>query len=80
MEITTLIEFFKWCTILNGALLLWVSFWVMAAPDQMYRWQGLWMKLPREQYDPVMFGLVGLFKILFLVFNLFPLIALTLIR
>jgi hypothetical protein len=57
-----------------------VTFWVMAAPDQMYRWQSLWMKLPRERYDPVMFGLVGVFKILFLVFNLVPLIALTLIR
>ncbi len=52
----------------------------MAAPDQMYRWQSLWMKLPREKYDPVMFGLIGLFKILFLVFNLMPLIALTIIR
>jgi len=80
MDIPALTSFLTWCTVIDGVLLLWVSLWVMAAPDLMYRFQSLWIKVPRDTYDPVMLGLIGLFKILFLVFNLVPLIALTIIR
>jgi len=76
MDIDTMTSFFLWCTILNGALLvLWTTMCIFA-PDLVYRTQSKWFPIPRETYNVVMYAFLGLFKIVFLVFNLVPLVAL----
>ena len=79
MDIRMLTGFFMWCTIINGALLvLWIGMCV-AAPDLVYRTQSAWFPIPRATYDVVMYAFLGLFKIIWLVFNVVPLIALLII-
>ena len=79
MDIQILTDFFMWMTIINGALLvLWSAFCVFA-PDLVYRMQSRWLPLPRETYDVVIYGFLGAFKVVFLVFNVVPYVALLIV-
>lgn len=72
MDIQTLTAFFMWCMIINGALLvLWTTMCIFA-PDLVYRTQCKWFPIPRETFNVVMYSFLGLFKIVFLVFNVVP--------
>ncbi len=77
--IQTLTQFFMWCTIINGALLfLWTTISLLA-PDLVYRTQNKWFPMPRETFTVVFYSFLGLFKIVFLVFNLVPYLALLIV-
>ena len=79
MDIHTLTRFFLWCTIINGSLLLfWISI-SMLAQDLVYRTQSRWFPIPRETFVVVFYAYLGLFKILFLVFNVVPYVALLIV-
>ena len=69
-----------WCTIMNGALLALLLTMCLLAPDLVYRTQRIWFPIPRETFDVVLYSFLGLFKIIFLVFNVVPYIALLIIR
>jgi hypothetical protein len=76
MELQTLTSFFMWCTIINGGLLiLWTVFCIFM-PDLVYGTQSKWFPIPRETFNIVIYSFLGAFKILFLVFNLVPFLAL----
>ncbi len=76
MDIQILTSFFMWCTIINGGLfILWLAFFVFA-PNFTYNLQNKFIPLSREKYDLIIFSFLGLFKILFLLFNLVPYIVL----
>jgi hypothetical protein len=79
MDIQTLTAFFMWCTIINGALLVLWSILCMFAPDLVYRTQNKWFPLPRETFNVVIYSFLGLFKIVFLVFNVVPYVALLIV-
>ena len=79
MDIPTLTSFFMWCTIINGALLVFWTGMLMAAPDLVYRTQSRWFPIPREIFDVVIYAFLGLFKIVFLVFNAVPYLALLIV-
>ena len=79
MDIQTLTTFFMWCTIINGTLLtLWITI-CMLAPDVVYRTQSKWFPLSRETFNVVFYSFLGLFKIVFLVFNVVPYVALLIV-
>ena len=79
MDIETLTRFFMWCTIMNGALLaLWTTMLILA-PDLVYRTQSKWFPIARETFDVVIYSFLGLFKIIFLVFNVVPYVALLIV-
>ena len=79
VDIQTLTTFFMWCTIINGALLvLWTIMFILA-PNLVYRTQSKWFPVPRETFNLVMYLFLGLFKIIYLVFNLVPYVALLII-
>ncbi len=79
MDIHTLTRFFMWCTIINGALLLfWVSISILAQ-DLVYRTQSRWLPIPRETFIVVFYSFLGFFKIVFLVFNVVPYVALLIV-
>jgi hypothetical protein len=79
MNIPALTEFFMCCTVINGSLLiLWIIMCVVA-PDLVYRTQNKWFPIPRETFNVVIYSFLGLFKILFLVFNLVPYVTLVLL-
>jgi hypothetical protein len=79
MDIPSLTGFFMWCSIINGGfLLLWTGCCIFA-PNLVYRTQSRWFSIPRESFDVLIYAFIGLFKIFFLVFNLVPFLALTII-
>ena len=80
MDIQILTSFFKWCTIINGALLMLWSLVQILAPDLLYRSQSRWFPIPRDTFDVLLYGFLGIFKLLFLVFNAVPYIALLLLQ
>jgi len=79
MGIDTVREFFMWCTILNGVLLV-LSFLILAsAGDWVYRMQSKWFPISREAFYVAIYSFLGAFKIFFLMFNLVPYVALLII-
>ena len=79
MDIRTLTEFFKWCTIINVALFILSAIMFIAAPDFIYNWHGQLFHMPREAFDMVLYSFLGLYKVVILVFNLVPYVALRII-
>ena len=79
MDTQTLTAFFMWCTIINASILvLWSGFSIFA-PDWVYQSQRKWFPIPRETFDVVIYCFIGLFKVIFLVFNLAPYVALLIV-
>ena len=79
MDTQTLISFFMWCSIINGVLLILWTLIAIFMPDLMYRTQSKWFPVPRETFNIVIYSFLGLFKIIFLFFNVVPYIALMII-
>ena len=80
MNIQYLIQFFMWCTLINGSLLLLWTGAMLFCPDLLYRIQSPWFPIPRETFTVMMYAFLGGFKILFLLFNFVPWMALLLSR
>jgi|TARA_Y100000294_G_scaffold164733_1_gene171690 hypothetical protein len=76
MDIQTLITFFKWCTIINGVLLVLSATIFILAPDFVYQTHSKLFPIPRETFDVIIYSFLGLYKIIFLVFNVVPYVAL----
>ncbi len=79
MSIEVLTTFFMWCTIINGSILVIWTILFMAFPDLVYRTQKKWFPIPRETFTVVFYSFLGLFKIVFLFFNVIPYVALLII-
>lgn len=76
MDIQTVTTFFMWCTIMNGTLLfLWTTMLILA-PNLVYRTQSKWFPISQETFNVVIYSFLGLFKIIFLFFNVVPYVAL----
>ena len=79
MDLQTLTTFFMWCSLINGSfLILWTALSVLA-PDLVYRTQSKWFPIPRETFNVVIYSFLGLFKTVFLVFNVVPYVALLIV-
>ena len=76
MNIQILTNFFMWCTIVNGGILILWSIFFVFAPDVVFRIQSKWFPISRETYNVVIFSFLGIFKIFFIVFNVAPYVAL----
>jgi hypothetical protein len=76
MSIETVRNALLWCSIIDYAvLLLW--FLILILPHQwMYRLSGRPFHLTAEQFDAVNLAGIMLFKLLIIIFNLVPYIAL----
>jgi len=79
MDIQTFTSFFMWCTIINTGFLLFLALVYLLAPDLTYRLQSKFIPISRETFHVVFYSFIGLFKVLVLVFNVVPWIALLII-
>ncbi len=79
MDIQTLTMFFIWCTIINGSLLIFLSITYLLASDFIYRMHEKYFPMPRETFNVLFYSFLGLFKIIFLFFNIAPCAALIII-
>ncbi len=72
--------FFMWCSIINvGLLILFSLLWIITG-DFIYKMHGICFPMPRETFNAVVYGFVGFYKILVIVFNIIPWIVLLLIQ
>ena len=79
MDIHTLTLFFMWCTIINVGFLIFLALIYLLAPNLVYRMQSRWIPISRETFDTIFYSSFAFFKILVLVFNAVPWIALVII-
>ena len=79
MDTHTLQSFFGWCTILNIAFVTLLGLFLAAAGDFVYRVHSSLFKLTREQFNVTIYGWLGTYEILIIVFCLAPWIALQII-
>ena len=79
MNIEQLIEFFKWMTIINIGLLLISTFAVMTMKSLMVKIHSKLFGVTETQISAVVYAYLGMFKVLIIVFNIVPYIALMMI-
>lgn len=79
MTIQTLTDFFMWCSIINIGLLLFLALTFLLAPNLTYRLQSRWIPMSRESFNVIYYSFIGFFKVVVLVFNVVPWIALEII-
>jgi len=80
MNIQFFSDFFMWCTIINGGLLVLWALIYRVAPDLVYRLQFKWFPIPREKFNIIMYGYLAIFKILYVIFNLVPFLVFLILR
>ena len=80
MTLEMLTEFFKWNTIINVCLLLF-SFGMCALfRGLVYKIHGKIFKLSEDKLNEVLYMLLGLYKILIIIFNVIPYFVLVMIK
>jgi hypothetical protein len=79
MDIKTVRAFFKWCTIINVALLIFSSLFCVCAGDWVYQMHSKWFPISREAFNVAIYSFIGLFKVFVIMFNFVPYIALAIV-
>jgi hypothetical protein len=76
MNAETLTTFFMWCTIINGGLLILSTLLCMALKNVIATMHGKLFGITPEATKTAVYGYLGLFKILWFIFNVVPYVAL----
>lgn len=71
--------FFMWCTVINGGLLIISVITGIVGLDFVYSIHGRLFQISRETFNMAYYFFIGLYKIVWLVFNSVPYIALLII-
>lgn len=79
MDIETLRNFFLWCTIINGAMLIFSSIFCMLAKNWIYSIHSKLFSIPREAFNIIIYSFLGVYKIFVISLNLIPYLALVII-
>ena len=79
MDMALLKEFFMWMTVVNFGLFMWMAIMCMFAKGFIYRVHGRLFGLSQDTVNAMLYGFLGFYKIVFIVFVLVPWIALTII-
>ena len=79
MGIEIIRDTLAWCTVINFGLLLWWVLFFILAHDWTYQLHTRWFRLTVEEFDAVHYTGMALFKILILIYNLVPYLALRLV-
>ncbi len=79
MDLELLRTFLGWCTLINFGLLM-LSFGMLAlAGGWVRKIHGRWFPMPAEDMIRAHYGMLGTYKILVIIFNVVPWIALTIL-
>ena len=76
MSAEMLRDVLAWCSLINLVLLLLWGLAFMAAHDWMRRLHGRLFRMSDQTFDTVHYAGMGLFKLLWLVFNVVPYLVL----
>ena len=79
MDIMELKSFFKWCTIINGLLLIISVLGFVLSPDMALEIHSKLFQIPKESVSEIIYILLGTYKIFWLVLNLVPYVVLVIL-
>jgi hypothetical protein len=79
MDYNVIRAFFKWCTIINGGLLILASLLIRFAGDWFFGMHNQWIPITEDAFHAAIYVLLGFFKIIVIVFNLVPYVAIVII-
>lgn len=80
MTSETLQQVLGWCTLINFAILMVWFLMFLLAHGFMYRKHAAMFRMSVETFDALHYGLIGGYKLLIIVFNLVPYLALHLAK
>lgn len=80
MSLEQITELFKYMSIINTVLLIVVSILIMVLKDFVYRIHAKLFGINEGNLAVVIYGYLGAFKLLIIVFNIVPYIALVMIK
>lgn len=76
MSIVMITKVLAWCLVINYSILLvWFLFFIIAS-HMMYKWHAKWFKISVERFHEIHYFGIAIYKLLILVFNLVPYLAL----
>ncbi len=76
MTIQYLEEFFMWMTVINLGLIIFTAIMCMMAKEMIQRFHGKLFDLAPETISAFIYGYLGVYKIVFIVFVLVPWLSL----
>ncbi len=79
MNINLFRSFFKWCTIINGGLLILSAMLIRFAGVWIFEIHHSWIPITEDAFPVAIYILLGIFKLIVIVFNVVPYIALVII-
>lgn len=68
--------FFLWCTVINAVLLFFSFFLSLIARKYVYKLHYKFFSISEEAFNTIIYCSLGLYKLLFVFFNIIPLIVL----
>lgn len=80
MTIESVTEVVKWMTIINVGILVGSSVLVMIFKRVLYRAHSKMFRIPEENVAAITYGYLGAYRLLVIVFNIVPYIALSIVR
>ena len=80
MDIQMLTDFLMWCTIINVGLMIISFLFCVCAGDFVYKIHSKMFPLSKKSFYRAIYSLFGFFKIIIIVFNVVPYIALLIIK
>lgn len=75
MTVEVIKDVLIWSTVINVGLFLWWVGWFIFGHELIYRMHTKWFLLSRERFDTIHYAAMAMFKLFIIVFNLVPLIA-----
>ena len=80
MNIMILTDFFFWCSLINGAILVLLASLFSFMPHYLYKSQYIFFKIDKKSFDIMFYYILAFMKFTYLTFNLVPYIALLIIQ
>ncbi len=80
MDILIVKNFFMWCSIINGALLVIMFLIYVLAANLIYQMHGKLFPISRQAFNIAFYCFLGLYKMFFWAFCLIPFIVLSIIE
>jgi hypothetical protein len=80
MTLENLREFLLWCMVINVGLLIFSLLFIILTHDWVYRFQGKLYGLPEAKVASTWIKSLAFYKVLIIVFNVVPYIALLIIE
>lgn len=75
MDIYDVREFFMWCSIINGLLMVFMFLIRTFVLDWAYKIHSNLYSISREMFNIAVYSFFGLYKFFFFMFNLIPFLA-----